>query len=154
MLCGHKILSIFEVTNSITRAHNRPTAGHFLCPIQYGGSVLLNEGESPHSPGEGLVNGKGTTVYYLVSTLKKLAMTSNSPSGNATSTAIMATTILNDLLITDDVSRMRQHLRNMLDCYLLEEEDRNNRRQVYGTFLALDFMLVKSNSLVVERRII
>ena len=154
MLYRNKIFPIFGLRNSTNGAYNRPRQGHFLCPIQYGGSVLLSDGVSPHSPVEGFRSRKGTTAFYLAPTLKKLAMRSNSTSGKATSTAITAATILSDLLITDEVSRMRQHLRNMLDCYLLEEEDQNNRKQVYGTFLALDFMLVNSNSLTEERMVI
>jgi len=153
MLYGNTILSIFEVTNSITRAQYRPELrGHFLCPVQYGGSVLLSDGESPHSPGEGLVNGKGTTVLYLVPTIKIFAMTSNLPSGKTASLVISAEEILHDLLTTDEVSRMRQHLRDMLDAFLLSEDDQISRKEIYGTFQALDFMLRKFE-LMEERRV-
>ena len=153
MLYRNKIMPIFEVTNSITRAHIHPKQGHFLCPTQYGGSVLLSVGESPHSPGEGLVNGKGTTVLYLGPTLKIFAMTSNSPSTKCASLAIAAETILNDLVTTDEISRMRQHLRDMLDAYLLSEDDQDSRREVYGSFLAFDYLLRNSEHISKERRV-
>jgi len=61
--------------------------------------------------------------------------------------AISADEILSDLLITDDISRMRQHLRQALDNYLLSEEELRIKKQVYSTFLALDVMLCKSESI-------
>lgn len=152
MLCRNKIFPIFGLRNSNTGAYNRPIIGHFLCPAQYGGSVLLSAGVSPHSPGKGFRSRKGTTAFYLVPTLKILAMRSNLPSAKCTPLAISAETILNDLLTTDEIARMRQHLRIMLDSYLLGEDDRRSREQVYGTYLAFDFMLCKSEYLVNERR--
>lgn len=154
MHCILKILPIFGLRNSTNGAHNRPEKGHFLCPVQYGGSVLLSDGVSPHSPVEGFRSRKGTTAFYLVPTLKKLAMRSNSTSAKSTPLAISAERILNDLLETDEIARMRQHLRDILDSYLLGEDDRNSREQVYGTYLAIDFMLRKSESLMKERRVV
>jgi hypothetical protein len=86
------------LTNSINgRCHCPKNVGLFLCPAKYGSGVLLSDGESPHSPVEGLVSRKGTAAFYLVPTLKILAMTSNSTRAQGTSSAISAKSIT-DLL--------------------------------------------------------
>ena len=49
--------------------------------------------------------------------------------------------ILNDLLDTDEISRMRQHLRDMIDAYLLSEDEHDYPEQVYTTFQTIDELL-------------
>ena len=141
---------IFELPNSINWAYSRPKQGHFLCPTQYGGSVLLNVGVSPHSPVEGFGSRKGTTAFYLGPTLKIFAMPSNSTSTKCASLAITAETILNDLVTTDEISRMRQHLRDMLDAYLLDEDDSKYRHDIYSTYMALDILLTRIENLTLN----
>ena len=144
---------IFELLNSNKGATIRPTKGHFLCPIHNGSGVLLSDGESPHSPLEGLSSRKGITAFYSVPTLKILAMLSNSrPCGKPAPMAISAEAIIKDLVTSNEVSSLRSDLREMLHCYLLQEDDSHSRRRVHSSYLTLDMMLhnVETNQ---ERRV-
>ena len=152
MLYRKNKMSIFELLNSNTGAAIRPKNGRFLRPIHNGSGVLLSVGESPHSPGKGLSSRKGTTAFYLVPTLKILAMLSNLPCGKTAPTAISAEAIIKDLVTSNEISNLRSDLREMLHCYLLQEDDSHSRRRVYSSYLTLDMMLhnVETNQ---ERRI-
>jgi hypothetical protein len=109
--CKSKILFIFVVTNSINGRHHCPkNVGLFLCPAQYGSGVLLSEGESPHSPVEGLVSRKGTAAFYLVPKLKIDAMTSISTRATGTSPAISAKSITYSSTLTGDMTISRREL--------------------------------------------
>ena len=110
VICLSKIFRIFVLRNLITGRHHCPkTVGLFLCPAKYGSGVLLSDGESPHSPGKGLRSRKGTAAFYLVPTLKILAMRSNLPRATGTSSAISAKSIT-DLLFSGDPKISRQEL--------------------------------------------
>ena len=107
--CILKIFRTFVLTNSITgRSHCPKNVGLFLCPIKYGSGVLLNVGESPHSPGKGLVSRKGITAFYLMPTLKTDAMTSILPSATGVSSAILAKSITYSNLLAGDHKVPRQ----------------------------------------------
>lgn len=94
-------------------------------------------------PGTGIDNGKGDSVFCCP-VLKLIKMSKNVPGATGTSSAISAEAIIYDLVSTDEIPRMRQHLRDMLDSYLLSEDEASFRRGIYGTYLALDNLLVKS----------
>ncbi len=136
-------MSIFELLNSNKGATIRPTDGRFyLRPIHNGGGVLLSVGESPHSPLGGLSSRKGTTAFYLVPTLKILAMLSNPrPRGKTAPLAISAEKIIKDLVTSDTISNLRSDLKEMLHSYLLQEDDSYSRRKVHASYLTLDLML-------------
>jgi len=49
--------------------------------------------------------------------------------------------ILNDLMISDDLPAMRNNLREMMEQYLLREDDARYRHAVFGTYKVLDILL-------------
>jgi hypothetical protein len=49
--------------------------------------------------------------------------------------------IIDDLILSDDLPKMRCHLREMADAYILSEDDPNYRRSVYATYQVLDILL-------------
>jgi len=62
----------------------------------------------------------------------------------ALSQAETATEILNDIIMSDEISTMRQNLRLMTDYYLLETEDSARKKhEVYSTHMVLDNFLTK-----------
>jgi len=46
-------------------------------------------------------------------------------------------------IITDDIPYMRKNLRQMIDSYLIAEDESDYRRRVYETFSVLDTFLNK-----------
>lgn len=46
-------------------------------------------------------------------------------------------------IITDDIHYMRKNLRQMIDSYLIAEDESDYRRRVYETFSVLDTFLNK-----------
>lgn len=54
-----------------------------------------------------------------------------------------ATNLINTLLVVDDPTLLRQHLRAMADSYLLSEDENRYRHDVYSSYMALDNLLEK-----------
>jgi len=107
--CKLKILFIFVATNLINGLYHCPkNVGLFLCPAQYGSGVLLNVGESPHSPVEGLVSRKGAAAFCLVPELKIDAMTSISTRAPGASPAILAKSITYSHQLSGDLGISRR----------------------------------------------
>jgi len=77
-----------------------------------------------------------TATAFIWPNVKKLRSMKNDSIGIFTPQQI-----IEDLVTTDEASRMRDHLREMLDAYLLSEDDSRCRHEVYGTYLAIDGMM-------------
>jgi len=143
MLHNSKILQTFDLSDQsagLKKAQSVP--GFFvLNPQQYdGGSIPSRKGD----PAQGSDSGKGHR-FHLAS-VKNLRNMETIPIK-----AISAEQIIYDLVTTDEASRMRQHLRDMLDAFLLPEDESRERKEVYGTYLALD-RLIQRSALIQERR--
>ena len=57
---------------------------------------------------------------------------------------ITADKLVKDIIMSDELPTMRQHLREMADAFLLTDEDAETRRRVYDTYANLDHFLVKA----------
>lgn len=55
--------------------------------------------------------------------------------------------IIEDLILTDEMPRMRMHLRSMADSYLLAEDEASYRHNVWDTYKALDILLARIENL-------
>lgn len=53
-----------------------------------------------------------------------------------------------DIIKSDELPIMRQHLREMADAFLLTDEDAEYRRRVYCTYANLDHFLSRTESFV------
>ena len=144
------IKNIFHtfVLSRITRAATPNYRGIFyLCPQNTRHCPYLSKPKGAQSPGEGLDKVKGNAVFYCPF-LNLSKMSKNSPCVTDTSLGYFTPEeIIRDLVTTDETSRMRQHLRDMLDSYLLSEDESIFRKEIYGTYLALDTLLCKSDRL-------
>lgn len=119
----------------------------YFCPHNTRRYPYRSEPKGAQSPEIGLDTVKGNAVFcYPFLNLSKMSKTISG--ATAPPLAISAEKIIKDLVSTDETSRMRQHLRDMLDSYLLSEDEASFRKEIYGTYLALDSLLVKSE----ERR--
>jgi hypothetical protein len=56
--------------------------------------------------------------------------------------------LVKDIILSDELPRMRQHLREMADAFLLSDEDANYRREVYDTYANLDHFLARTEAYV------
>lgn len=56
--------------------------------------------------------------------------------------------LVHDIILSDELPRMRQHLREMADAFLLSDEDANFRREVYATYANLDHFLARTEAYV------
>lgn len=59
--------------------------------------------------------------------------------------------IITDLILSDNLLRMRCHLKEMMEAYLLDEDDRNFRNGALMTYKALDLLLVRAESLKCDK---
>lgn len=138
------IVLIFVSARKKVRAESPKSSGLFLCPSKYCGGfhsfpVTGGPDQEPCKRVEPSLlfwlNAK-----YLVS-MKNDSICVSTPQQ-----------IIEDLVTTDEASRMRDHLREMLDAYLLSEDDSRCRHEVYGTYLAID-RLIRRVELMEERRV-
>lgn len=61
--------------------------------------------------------------------------------------ATTALEIIESILATDKPENIRKHLREMVDSYLLAENEANYRESIYATYMNLDKFLCKAESL-------
>lgn len=73
MSVNGKIFAIFVMLDPYAGALNRSQRyGQFFCSQRYGGDVLpCPVCDGPDDPGKGSSNGKGITVFYLMSAMLK-----------------------------------------------------------------------------------
>jgi hypothetical protein len=137
---NNRILAVLNFVNGACTCPKR--RGLFLLsPHRYGGGVLREN--KILSPVDGF-SSVSATAFLLVQNQNIIAMLSKSTS--AIGTPIGQSTsdqIIKDLLLTDDITRMRQHLLSMAESYVLSEDEQKYRRDVYSTYKALDIMLSK-----------
>ena len=97
--------------------------------------------ERTRSPDAGLDTVKGNAVFhYLV--LKYFIMSEIALSASAQDQADQAKEIIEGLLLTNEPNTLRNHLRMMIDSYLLSEDEAKYRDQVYNTYRNLDHALL------------
>lgn len=143
MIPINKILFIFEVL-LISSSHDASTE-----------TKLQREhsGESPSVIFRHRLDVGSSDSLLLFYQNHSIMLPTNDDCGRTAQMAISAERIINDLVSTNEVSRMREHLRELIDSYLLNEDDKKSRQEIYGTFLALDYTLRKSESISKERRV-
>ena len=80
----------------------------------------------------------------------------NDESAIGTIPAISANEVIERLIMSDDLTNMRQNLRAMADAYLLSEDDTRFRQEVYSTYQDLDRILILAFQAIVrkERRVV
>lgn len=57
---------------------------------------------------------------------------------------ITADDLVKDIIMSDDLPTMRQHLRDMADAFLLSDEEGDFRKRVYSTYMNLDNFLART----------
>ena len=62
-------------------------------------------------------------------------------------TLITSDDLVTDIILSDELPRMRQHLRVMADAYLLSEDEPHYRHNVFSTYMNLDNFLEKAELL-------
>jgi hypothetical protein len=77
--------------------------------------------------------------------------TENVECANRTQQPATAEEIITDLILSDNLLRMRCHLKEMMEAYLLDEDDRNFRNGALMTYKALDLLLVRAESLKCDK---
>lgn len=142
MLYRNKILSIFAPSSFVRAEWPENVRAIFLAPKISGVALPSVSYNDLLSPDKGLDNGEGDTVF-LLPVLKLIEMSKTLSGAIGSSLAISAESIIQDLILTDDLKKMRCHLRDLADSYLLSEDDPAYRRSVYSTYMALDTLLLK-----------
>jgi hypothetical protein len=68
--------------------------------------------------------------------------------------AVTPEQLVADIILSDELPTMRQHLREMAEAFLLTDEDAETRHRVYGTYANLDRFLARTEVYVklCERR--
>jgi hypothetical protein len=62
--------------------------------------------------------------------------------------------LISDIILSDEISTMRQHIRAMADSYLLSEDETDYRQKVFSTYMVLDTFLAKTEKITLTRRVI
>lgn len=68
------------------------------------------------------------------------------------STQITADDLVKDIIMSDQLPRMREHLREMADAFVLSDFDPVFRRTVYSTYYNLDHFLAQTEQYVKQMR--
>jgi hypothetical protein len=65
---------------------------------------------------------------------------------------ITAEDLVKDIIMSDQLPRMREHLREMADAFVLSDFDPVFRRTVYSTYYNLDHFLAQTEQYVKQMR--
>ena len=145
-LC-HVVSSIFFIkfalSNQLSGQPAQILEGLFFCPTRYGGGYLTSRKGNPEI-GFDSVRGHRFTIGSSVKNY--LIMNNLNPIGS-----MDADQIIEDLILTDEMPRMRMHLRSMADSYLLAEDEASYRHGVWGSYMALDILLARIENLKREK---
>ena len=138
MTCILKILFTFVLVKSIIRVCKGPVfSGHFLCSLQYGGGFLSCR--FPVGPNEGLDSERGHRFLFVP--MSKTSLKMKNVTGVSAQVAISADEIIKKLFDSDFTDDLRTDLREMIDAYLLSEDETDYRDQRHSSFLWIDSLL-------------
>ena len=132
----------FALSNQLSGQPAQILEGLFFCPTRYGGGYLTSRKGNPEI-GFDSVRGH----RFLIGHCQKSSIMNNlNPVG-----PMDADQIIEDLILTDEMPRMRMHLRSMADSYLLAEDEASYRHGVWDTYKALDILLARIENLKREK---
>lgn len=133
------IFAIFVVQSFIIGVELPQKEGIFLFPQNKDVALPCPDYNDSGSPDEGLCKGRGDIPYLLPPQIFN-AMQKFSSGASALSPAVSAKQIIDFLTECDDPGNLRDHLRVLIDTYLLQpdEEMAYSKGVIYSSFLILD----------------
>jgi len=141
--CFFRIFFIF-VLSRCNRAEMPEITGYFILgPLHRRHCSYRDNLKRLQGPVAGLDTVKSDAVFHC-SFLNLSKMSKNATLAPATNLPIginPSQKIINELLVSDDMDHLRDHLRTMLDTFLLEEHDMTLRRKVFASFKTIDRVL-------------
>jgi len=141
--CRFQKRRIFVTLVPNDRAGSPNTEGFFITLKNKDVALPCSDRNSLNAPVEGASKGRGGIPFLLPphNLLKMLKNSTNAIGTNLPIGTNPSQKIINELLVSDDTDHLRDHLRTMLDTFLLEEHDMALRRKVFASFKTIDRML-------------
>ena len=140
MLADSKILSIFVFVSSNVGAVKPDYKGNFFAQDISGAAPPSEKVNAIGSPCVGTDNGTGGTVY-LLPTIKTNVMSELRNPSESSQQPCPAKSIINKLLLTDDLDALRHRLSRDFMLLLTEQPDEIERNRIMSDFNTLDLIL-------------